>query len=164
MKEILKYLRQLNSYTQEEVAQKLSVSRQSYSKYEKGTVVPSDKMILKIAELYNVHPDFIRENNIPYKAAYSLSPEKDAMLEFASSSASAVEYDAYFDGNEIKVIGDVHFEIGERFKLIRERIDREKAWNNFVKILKKFHRSLPKDFDAEKAYEEAMEEKYGPFN
>ena len=136
MKEILKYLRQLNSYTQEEVAQKLSVSRQSYSKYEKGTVVPSDKMILKIAELYNVHPDFIRENNIPYKAAYSLSPEKDAMLEFASPSASAVEYDAYFDGNE----------------------------NNFVKKIKKFHRSLPKDFDAEKAYEEAMEEKYGPFN
>ncbi|MBP5250918.1 MAG: helix-turn-helix transcriptional regulator [Treponema sp.] len=62
MKEILKYLRQLNSLTQEEAAAGISVSRQTYSKYEKGTVVPSDETVRRLADLYNVRSNFIRKS------------------------------------------------------------------------------------------------------
>ena len=42
MKEILKYLRQTNSFTQEEIARKHEISRQTYIKYENGEVEPGD--------------------------------------------------------------------------------------------------------------------------
>lgn len=42
MREILKYLRQTNSFTQEEIARKLEISRQTYIKYENGEVEPGD--------------------------------------------------------------------------------------------------------------------------
>ena len=35
MKEILKYLRQINSLTQDEIAKKINISRQWYIKFEK---------------------------------------------------------------------------------------------------------------------------------
>lgn len=54
MKEILKYLRSVNSYSQEKVAESIGLSRQSYNKYEVGTVIPSDKIVKKLADLYNV--------------------------------------------------------------------------------------------------------------
>lgn len=65
MKEIIKYLRQLNSFTQEEAAEKLGITRQSYIKYENGAVVPSEKMVEKMAALYDVSVEFIHENKVP---------------------------------------------------------------------------------------------------
>ena len=65
MKEILKYLRQLHSLTQEEVACHLNLSRQSYIKYEKGLVIPSSKVVTQLAQLYQVTEDFIRSNQLP---------------------------------------------------------------------------------------------------
>ena len=65
MKEILKYLRSVNSYSQEKVAESIGLSRQSYNKYEVGTVIPSDKIVKKLADLYNVTSEFIKKNQIP---------------------------------------------------------------------------------------------------
>lgn len=65
MKEILKYLRTVNGFSQEQVAQKIGLSRQSYNKYEAGTVIPSGKILQKLAELYKVDASFIEENKIP---------------------------------------------------------------------------------------------------
>lgn len=65
MKEILKYLRTVNGFSQEQVAQRIGLSRQSYNKYEAGTVVPSGKVLQKLAELYKVEVSFIEENKLP---------------------------------------------------------------------------------------------------
>lgn len=65
MKEILKYLRSINSYSQEKVAESIGLSRQSYNKYESGSVVPSDKIVFRLAEFYKVDVDFIKANKIP---------------------------------------------------------------------------------------------------
>ncbi len=65
MKEILKYLRTVNGFSQEQVAQRIGLSRQSYNKYEAGTVVPSGKVLQKLADLYKVDVSFIEENKIP---------------------------------------------------------------------------------------------------
>lgn len=65
MKEILKYLRQLNSLTQDEVAKKLELSRQWYLKMENGDVIPTKKTVKKISEFYQVSEDFIYQNKVP---------------------------------------------------------------------------------------------------
>ncbi|MGN0739684.1 MAG: helix-turn-helix transcriptional regulator [Treponema sp.] len=65
MKEILKYLRSVNGFSQQVVADAVGVSRQSYNKYEAGAVIPSDRVVSKIAEFYKVDLNFIKANKVP---------------------------------------------------------------------------------------------------
>ena len=65
MKEILKYLRQINSLTQDEIAKKINISRQWYIKFEKGLVQPSSEIVKKLSEFYQVSEDFIYKNKVP---------------------------------------------------------------------------------------------------
>lgn len=65
MKEILKYLRQTNSLTQDEIAKKINISRQWYIKFEKGLVQPTSEIVKKLSEFYQVSEDFIYKNKVP---------------------------------------------------------------------------------------------------
>lgn len=53
----LKRLRQQHQYTQEELAEKLDVSRQVIAKWEKGESTPDILFCIKLAELYDVTID-----------------------------------------------------------------------------------------------------------
>lgn len=53
----LKGLRKYHQYTQEEVAEKLNVSRQSIAKWESGETTPDIEMCVKLSNLYNVKLD-----------------------------------------------------------------------------------------------------------
>lgn len=53
----LKKLRKTGKYTQEEVADKIGVSRQAVAKWEKGETVPDINNCLALAELYGVTLD-----------------------------------------------------------------------------------------------------------
>lgn len=53
----LKTLRKINNYTQEEVAEKINVSRQSVAKWENDESVPDVNSCAKLAKLYNVTLD-----------------------------------------------------------------------------------------------------------
>lgn len=55
--ENLKSLRKINQYTQEELAEKLNVSRQSIAKWESGESIPDICSCIKLAKLYNVKLD-----------------------------------------------------------------------------------------------------------
>ncbi|HBF9224563.1 TPA: helix-turn-helix transcriptional regulator [Clostridioides difficile] len=55
--ENLKSLRKINQYTQEELAEKLNVSRQSIAKWESGESIPDIASCIKLAKLYNVKLD-----------------------------------------------------------------------------------------------------------
>lgn len=61
--ENLKTLRQINHLTQEEVAEKVNVSRQVIAKWEKGESVPDINSCLALANLYGVTLD----NLVSYK-------------------------------------------------------------------------------------------------
>ena len=50
-------LRSVNGYSQEEVAEKVGISRQAYAKWEKGETVPDVERCQKLAELYGVTID-----------------------------------------------------------------------------------------------------------
>ena len=56
-KENISMLRSVNGYSQEEVAEKIGVSRQAYAKWEKGETVPDVERCQKLAELYGVTID-----------------------------------------------------------------------------------------------------------
>ena len=51
--ENLKTMRKAKGYTQEELAIKLNVVRQTVSKWEKGTSDPSTSNLLTLAKLFN---------------------------------------------------------------------------------------------------------------
>lgn len=53
----LKSLRKKNQYTQEEIAEKINVSRQSVAKWENGESNPYIESCIKLANLYNVKLD-----------------------------------------------------------------------------------------------------------
>ena len=177
MKEIIKYLRQLNSFTQDEVAAKLGIIRQSYIKYENGSVTPSEKMIEKMAVLYKVSTDYIHENKMPQpgktEVSYNINHNKEKYInecEPAYSSNNGKIYDAWFDGNTVRVI-DLNFKFtkGQRFKIIvedeEEVLKRKKeAWENIKKIIRE--KVKPFSFEDDdpyykKALMEALDEKYG---
>lgn len=53
----LKSLRRKNQYTQEDIAEKINVSRQSVAKWENGESTPDIESCIKLANLYNVKLD-----------------------------------------------------------------------------------------------------------
>lgn len=57
LRENISMLRSVNGYSQEEVAEKIGVSRQAYAKWEKGETVPDVERCQKLAELYGVTID-----------------------------------------------------------------------------------------------------------
>lgn len=68
---ILKYLRETNNYSQEELAEKLNITRQSYIKYEKYGVKDVD-VVKKIAKLFDIDYTCIIENKLPEEYSYNI--------------------------------------------------------------------------------------------
>ncbi len=60
----LHFLRKSHNYTQEELAQKLDISRQAVSKWENGATVPDLEVLLKISRLYNITINDILEPKV----------------------------------------------------------------------------------------------------
>ena len=56
LNENIKNLRKNKGYTQEELANKLNVVRQTISKWEKGYSVPDAEMLKKLAEIFDTKP------------------------------------------------------------------------------------------------------------
>ena len=57
--EKLVQLRKSEGYTQEEVADRLEVSRQAISRWEMGTAVPDSSNLLQISKLFKVSADYL---------------------------------------------------------------------------------------------------------
>lgn len=116
MKEILKYLRQLNNFSQKDIAKKIGISRQSYSKYENGSVLPNEKILQKLAKVYNVQTDFIKANKIPslsksQNASYIIDENfKDDFINEPKVSYSAKPtqtLQGIFDGVSIRILDSI---------------------------------------------------------
>lgn len=57
LKENLAMLRKIHGYSQEEVAEKVGISRQAYAKWERGTTIPDVEKCALLAELYETTVD-----------------------------------------------------------------------------------------------------------
>ena len=188
MKEILKYLRQTNNLTQAQIAQKLNLSRQSYIKYENGSVIPDRTIVEQLSRIYRVSVDFILQNKVPSPSEFTQDSKKVlyhidesyGALDVASGSNPSLSmpaakkkpksYDAYFDGNTVRVLNAeaAEFKSGQRFKLIElseeeEEERKNKSWEKMMKIIQKigFYNKAPDDDPYYKeALYEALMEKY----
>ena len=63
-------LRKSNGWSQEELAEKMNVSRQSISKWESAAAIPDINRILELAKLFEVTTDYLLKDDIE-KTAYS---------------------------------------------------------------------------------------------
>ena len=57
LKDNLIILRKMNGYSQEQVAEKIDISRQAYAKWESGATVPDIEKAALLAEVYGVTVD-----------------------------------------------------------------------------------------------------------
>lgn len=185
MKEILKYLRQTNSYTQEQIAKKLEISRQSYIKYENGDIIPNEKVIRKLSIIYDVKEEFIKENKIPKlqnkkEVNYNLDNKENefsaAEPTFTYGGKKTLDgrriLEGIFDGTVVRILDSLdslNIKKGQTVKLYIENEEeemqrRQAAFDRFMAIAKKGKVcNLPEDKDP--YYKEMIakerEEKYG---
>ena len=63
-KDNLTHLRKLNHMTQEEIAEKLGVTRQAVAKWESGETIPDLEKSRQLAEIFGVSLDDIANYNL----------------------------------------------------------------------------------------------------
>ncbi|MBQ2063288.1 MAG: helix-turn-helix domain-containing protein [Firmicutes bacterium] len=61
LKDNLKILRRLHGYSQEEIAEKIDISRQAYAKWETGATVPDIEKCKRLADVYGTTIDSLLE-------------------------------------------------------------------------------------------------------
>lgn len=84
--------RKKNGWTQEDLAQKLGVSRQSVSKWESAGAIPDLKKIIQLADLFEVSTDYLLKDEIE-KENTDISCDTDCVLHRVSME----EANAYMD-------------------------------------------------------------------
>ena len=57
LKDNLVMLRKLNSYSQEQIAEKIGISRQAYAKWENGMTIPDIEKATLLAQVYGISLD-----------------------------------------------------------------------------------------------------------
>lgn len=63
----MKELRKEMGLTQQQVADKLNLSRVNYTRYETGAVCPDYDTLIEIADFFNVSLDFLFDRKFNYK-------------------------------------------------------------------------------------------------
>ena len=91
--------RKKNGWSQEELADKLGVSRQSVSKWEGAQAVPDMKKIVMMSEIFGVSTDYLLRDEIEH-AEVSEAALVDRGLEDTVRSVSMEEASAYLEHNE----------------------------------------------------------------
>ena len=89
--------RKKNGWTQEDLAQKLGVSRQSVSKWESAGAVPDLKKIIQLADLFGVRTDYLLKDEIEeaenvdgFKSTESSKKLRKVTMEEADSEEAGV--------------------------------------------------------------------------
>lgn len=70
-------LRKKNGWSQEELAEKMEVTRQSVSKWESGQSVPDLEKILKLSELFGVSTDYLLKEEIGEEEAINSTEDNN---------------------------------------------------------------------------------------
>ncbi len=79
-------LRKEQNYTQEQLAQLLSVSRQSVSKWESDLAFPETEKLLRIAALFDCSLDYLLKEETEQKNTPQTAPEQQSMWSICSRS------------------------------------------------------------------------------
>ena len=91
--------RKKNGWSQEELADKLGVSRQSVSKWEGAQAVPDMKKIIQLSEVFGVSTDYLLRDDIEEPQLPEVAPV-DNGLEETVREVSMEEANAFLEHNE----------------------------------------------------------------
>lgn len=91
--------RKKNGWSQEELADKLGVSRQSVSKWESAQAVPDMKRILQLSEIFGVTTDYLLKDEIREIPETAAAPV-DNGIEETVRSVSMEEASSFLEHNE----------------------------------------------------------------
>ena len=89
-------LRKKNGWSQEELAEKLEVSRQSISKWEGAQSIPDMNKILKLSEVFSVSTDYLLKDEIEPDALED-APKVDTDSSLKEVSVSMEEANAFLE-------------------------------------------------------------------
>lgn len=89
-------LRKKNGWSQEELAEKLDVSRQSVSKWEGGASIPDIDRIVALGALFGVSTDYLLKDEIEAEQ-YSEAGEPDAYVKTPVHSVSLEDANLFMD-------------------------------------------------------------------
>ena len=90
--------RKKNGWSQEELADKLGVSRQSVSKWEGAQAVPDMKKIIQMSEVFGVSTDYLLRDDIETAAAPDIPPVDNGLADEVRS-VSMEEASAFLTHN-----------------------------------------------------------------
>ena len=96
-------LRRDAEMSQDELAEKLDVSRQSVSKWESGRVLPDSAKILALSELFGVTTDFLLKDSEEFDSDL---PVENDYFETASDELHAMQSDGNENTAEFKAVTD----------------------------------------------------------
>lgn len=80
LKDTIRSLRLQNNWTQQYIANLLSISLSRYSHYETGKREPDYDMLKQISKIYNVSIDYLLDNDISFKNKSKLDIFKSTLI------------------------------------------------------------------------------------
>lgn len=98
----LKSLRKDHSLSQEDLAEKLAVSRQTISKYELGDATPDLKRLSELAELFNVSYDYLLGDTAKNEEKQALNSVTNKITIKSSDSTTMANYYKFKTGKVFK--------------------------------------------------------------
>ena len=120
----LQLLRKSNNYTQDDLAEKLGISRQAVSKWETGMTIPDLEVLLKISKLYDItindilepkiHPqritDFEQISTISEKELKEVLEQFDTNLLVTALMGASPETNSFCE----RLLPDIDFEMARK--------------------------------------------------
>ena len=98
--EKLQLIRKSKGFTQEELAEKLEVSRQAVAKWESGQVYPDINNLIQISNIFNVTVDYlVKDQACMVTCAEDMTPDIAKLIEFRLE-ANVNTYAAYMNETE----------------------------------------------------------------
>ena len=98
--EKLQLIRKSKGFTQEELAEKLEVSRQAVAKWESGQVYPDINNLIQISNLFNVTVDYlVKDQACMVTCVEDMAPDITKLIEFRLE-ANVNTYAAYMNETE----------------------------------------------------------------
>jgi transcriptional regulator with XRE-family HTH domain len=117
----IKYLRNKYKYSQQELADKLSVPRSSLSDYERGHTQISIENLIKLADIFDVNIDDILRTNLSHRdleiirnkelrvLAISVDADNNSNIELVETKAEAGYLESYANPEYIKDLPKISF-------------------------------------------------------
>lgn len=117
----IKYLRNKYKYSQQDLADKLSVPRSSLSDYERGQTQVSIENLIKLSDIFNVKIDDLIKSNLSHRdleiirnkdlrvLAISVDVDNNSNIELVETKAEAGYLESYANPEYIKDLPKINF-------------------------------------------------------